>query len=129
MSKTYKVEGNVAELVKQYFWLAYAACGDPAGMGIFQARSSVTPDEVLNNVRTDGDYPGNRNKDNGEYYGDYVFGSMMKTGIKVVDDTVVISDDEPRGDYQGWSGKYKTYGALLAAAAKEAEVKIIEVPE
>jgi hypothetical protein len=122
----YKViSGEVEELAKKYFWLAYEACTSPFGMGILQARDSVTEDQVFENVKTRGDYPGGAmGRADGEYYGDYVFGKMMKTGLRIQGQVVEINGAEPRFDYQSWCRSYPTQDALLAAAAKEADVEL-----
>lgn len=116
------------EVAKQYFWLAWQACGSPMGMGFLQNRPTATIDDVWNNVNTNGDYAYNDTKPN-EPYGDYVFGRMMKTGLRIDGDIIQVRDDEPRCDYQSWCGKYATYGELLEAAAKAAGAALVPVNE
>lgn len=114
-----KVDADkVQEVVKQYFWLAWQACGGPMGMGFLQDRSGVGPDQVLSNVQRAGDYQGGGlfGRKASEPYGDYVFGRMMKTGIKINGDVLEISDNQPRGDYQAWARQYRSYHDLLTAA-------------
>ena len=106
---------NPTELAKEIFWLAWQACGGPVGMGFLQDRSGVTRDDVWNNISSAGDYPMNHNPPN-KPYGDYVFGRMMKLGLKLRSDGIEISDLEPRSDYQGWCIVYKTYQDLVNTA-------------
>ena len=118
------VKVNDAEtVVKRMFFLAWMACGSPMGMGIFQDRPTSTEEDVWNNVCNAGDYFGMRQKkENGEAYGDYVFGRMMKLRIKYTKDTIDIREDEPDCEYQSWCRFYPTYEALLDAALKELEI-------
>lgn len=126
---------KVVAVVKRAFFLAYNACGGTSGMGMLQARSNVTEDQVWKNVCTHGDYPGGvlngmADASKGDAYGDYVFGRMMKLGIQFDPSagTIEISDSAPRADYQGWSGrKYPSYKALVDAAAAEIEVTLSPV--
>ena len=124
----YEVKGDVEEFVKSYFFLAYKAAGGPSGMGFFQARENVTPDQVINNVRTNGDYIGNFSRGS-ELYGDYVFGRMMKTGITVEGNTIKVREGTPRASYQGWASVYNTYEKLVEAAAEDAGVEIKPISE
>ena len=90
-------------------------------MGILQARSSVTEEQVFQNVASNGDYAFNpRTSD--DLYADYVFGKMMKVGFKAKGKTVEISDNPPSIDYQAWCRIYPTTLALLEAAEKAAGV-------
>ena len=133
-NQTIKVGSSVpAEAVaRRAFYLAYQACGGPMGMGIFQARSDVTEDHVWQNVCTNADYTFSPvpNKDITEgaapdtdvdVYGDYVFGRMMKLGIRynTAQGTIKIRDDAtetPRRACQAWALKYPTYRSLVDAA-------------
>lgn len=119
---------KVQEVVKQFFWIAYCACGGTSGLGFLKERSGVTPEQVLQNVMSDGDYPGGGFLTNPKHpYGDYVFGRMMKTGIKIEGDILEIRDDKPRRDYQGWCRVYDSYEALLKAACQNAGVEFTKV--
>lgn len=112
-------------LTKRIFWLAYQAAANPFGMGLFQARSNVTEDQVWSNVSTNGDYVMNTNPPDSPY-GDYVFGKMMKLGVTISYEGVSVSDSKPRGDYQSWSHAYPTYEDLvntaIATLAEEARL-------
>lgn len=114
--QTFEIKDGLDKLLEQYFWLAYQACGGTAGMGCFQAKFDATPEQVLHNVETDGDYPGA--KSTNRYYGDYVFGRMMKLGIHVEGDRVTLPACEPQLSYQAWARVYPTYTALFNAAAE-----------
>ncbi len=117
-----KIQTNQPEaIVKRMFWLAYQACGRAAGMGVWQARSDATEEAVWQNVRLAADYgPGAdrimRSNEPGEAYGDYVFGRMMKLGVKWTEHEVELRDTEPRADYQSWCRVYPTYDKLAIAA-------------
>lgn len=113
---------NAAEVVKEAFWIAYQACGGPLGMGVFQARSGATKEDVWNNVQNAGDYSGCfRKQEANDAYGDYVFGRMMKLGLKWDESSVTCRDEAPRHDYQAWCNKYPTYQSLVEAAIKNIE--------
>lgn len=119
---------KVQEVVKQFFWVAYCACGGTSGLGFLQDRAGISPDAVLRNVQTAGDYGGGFGRNDPKHpYGDYVFGRMMKTGIKIEGDILEIRDDKPRRDYQGWCRVYDSYEALLRAACQNAGVEFTTV--
>lgn len=118
---------NPEEVVKEAFWLAWQACGNPMGMGFLQDRPSATKDDVWRNVRSAGDYKVAPDHDPaklmgsdkpGEAYGDYVFGRMMKLELKWDATGVEFSGGGPRLDYQSWSRKYPSYTDLIQAAIK-----------
>jgi hypothetical protein len=123
---------NPEAVVQEAFWLAWQACGGPLGMGVFQDRPGVTKEDVLRNIARRGDYPGlakmeaegrvfPANKP-GEMYADYVFGRMMKLGLRWNETAVLVDEDHnPRPDYQGWSRTYPTYEALVREALKNVE--------
>jgi hypothetical protein len=107
------------EVVKEAFWIAWQACGRPQGLGMLQNRPNATKEDVWNNIRQAGDYEGGAitNPDKpGDAYGDYVFGRMMKLGIKWNKEAVIVREDSPRIDYQSWCLKYPSYKTLIDAA-------------
>lgn len=113
-------------LVKRIFWLAFQAAGGPVGYGVFQDRPGIDEEAVWSNVQNDGDYnfagtvpnPFSRSKLN-DWYGDYVFGRMLKLGVQVNDRTVTLPEDKyARPDYQGWMRVYPSYSALYQAAVE-----------
>lgn len=113
----------VQDVVKQYFWLAWLACGNSFGMGMLQNRPGATIEDVWKNVLTKGDYPGGFGRDNpNRPYGDYVFGRMMKTGLEIEGNTIKIRDDVPSPSYNAWCRVYPTHEALLDAACRAAGV-------
>lgn len=94
------------QIAKRAFFLAYEA-SPVMGMGILQAKDGVTEDQVWNEV-SDG---------KGSADGDYVFGRMMKLGLKWDAKSITVTyGKEPRADYQGWARKYKSSADLLEAA-------------
>ncbi len=126
---------NPEAVVKEAFWLAYQACGGPAGMGFLQTNATATKEDVWNNVRSAGDYPAGatalmKAAQPGDAYGDYVFGKMMKLGLKWTEKGVEVRDgDVPRRDYQAWCRVYATYEALVQQALSNvdaAELKPVE---
>lgn len=115
---------NPQAVVMEAMFLAYQACGGPVGMGILQARGNVTKEQVWDNCRRAGDYPGGelmRRSKPGEVYGDYVFGRMMKCGFRWNETGIEVPEDTPRLDYQSWCRRYPTYAALIEAAMKSVE--------
>lgn len=106
------------DFLKKLFFLAYEACDESAGMGIFQARDKVTEEDVYDNVINSGDYPMSINDDS-RIYADYVFGRMMKLSVELKGNSIIIPDSTPRVSYQAWSGKYKDYKSLVRATKKE----------
>lgn len=114
-----KIEcANPEAVAKRAFFLAYQA-SQAMGMGHLRSRDGVTEDAVWDNARTRGDYPTTGDPKPNTAYGDYVFGRMMKLGIKWDATSVTVSDSEPRSDYQSWCGKYPTYYHLISAAMIE----------
>ena len=118
-----KLSGTDSEtFVKRAFFLLYQACGHTMGLGSFQARDAVTEEDVWNNVRSSGDYPGGGSFHNKPQstYADYVFGRMMKWGCEWNDkeSTVSSREGEFRRDYQGFAGTYPNNTSIFDAAAK-----------
>lgn len=112
---------NPVIVVKRAFWLAWKACRRPFGMGFLQDNPNATEDDVWKCVCIARDYvPGSASLMGAdkpdETYGDYVFGRMMKLGMKWGRDGVEIPDDPPRPDYQAWCTTYPTHEALVRAA-------------
>lgn len=108
------------EVCKRAFYLAYEACCPASSMGILQARSSVTEDDIWEQVtgQKAGDYcipQGSATRPTA----DYVFGKMMKLRVELFSYGIKVPDSEPRGDYQSWCWKYPAYQALFEAANKE----------
>ncbi len=112
------VPGNPVNVVRRAFWLAFQA-SSPLGMGFLhtQAANAATESDVWAQVETD-EWTGQRRE---SPYGDYVFGRMMKTGLKYTSDEVLVTDNPPRHDYQSWCRHYPTYEALVEAAVKSLE--------
>lgn len=114
-----KVE-NPEAFVRRAFFLLWQACRGPSGMGYLQDNPEASEDDVFTNVQTSGDYPGTRLHSN--YYGDYVFGRMMKWGCEIKDGLIDIVDKEFQLDYQGFSHRYKTNEAIVKATARSLDV-------
>lgn len=126
----FKVTGVPAEkLAERVMFMAWQACGGTSGLGFLRDRGPDMSEEgVLKNVRTDGDYAGGSTTKPGELYGDYVFGRMMKTGVRYTEDTLMVGrTGNPDPSYQGWARKYKTYDALVQAAASTFTGVTVEV--
>ena len=116
---TFNVEKQkTEEIVKNAFYLAWEACGSTFGLGILKDHPSASKEDIWENVACSGDYPSSLHNKKYEPYGDYVFGRMMKLGIRYDPNkgTITVRDEAPRPDYQGWCRKYKTYDDLIEAA-------------
>lgn len=101
---------NPEALAKRMFFLAYEA-SQVVGMGILQARNKVTEDQVFGSLwkRSYRELP--------NYYGDYIFGRMVKLNIEVGKDFIVVDDGNPRTAYQSWAFLYPAYQDLATEAA------------
>ncbi len=110
---------QVDAVVSKFFYLAWKA-SKVLGMGIFQDRPNASEKEVFHNVIGSGDYAMPIHGAHNRTYADYVFGRMMKVGIKVAADgenyTLEVSDDAARPDYQSWYSTYNTAADILTAA-------------
>lgn len=107
------------ETAREAFWLAYKSAGAASGMGMLQARDNVNRENVFENVKNEGDYPGEpiRSGD-GELYGDYVFGRMLKLRLEIKGEGVEVPTTEVDPRYQGWARKYESYEELIQAAVE-----------
>ena len=112
-------QSEVDKVVSKFFYLAWKA-SSVLGMGFLQDRPSATEKDVFNNVIGSGDYAMPIHGAGNRTYADYVFGRMMKVGIKVVPNgesfDLEVSDDPARIDYQSWARTYKTAADVLKAA-------------
>ena len=125
---------QLQKVVARFFYLAWKACGKPAGFGTLQDKPDASEEDVLvralngHDSFAAADYPTFNTSDSA--YSDYCFGRCMKTGIEwtfltPLEDGKVelhVSDNEPRRTYQCWYPTYKTYAELLEAALKELKV-------
>jgi hypothetical protein len=105
------------------YWLAWRACGGPAGMGFMSDRAGVEREDVWQAVSgqslTDYCLPQGKQL---EPYGDYVFGRMMKMGLKIKPDCVEWRDSPLSTEYEAWSRRYPTYMDLAKAAQESLEM-------
>lgn len=117
-SKEIEVEYPL-ETIREAFFLAYQAASPASGMGMLQARENPPREEIFQNVATEGDYPGGatRSGDN-EFYGDYVFGRMLKLRLGVTENGVEVPTTEISRRYQGWANTYGSYEELVETAAE-----------
>lgn len=123
----FKVEGCAsADLVKRAMYMAWTACGGPAGMGFLQDRGAQTEDQVWEAMYNKTDYPCAFDKNQpGKVYADYVLGRMMKVGFKWEGDTVEITGSSQwRRDYQAFCVHFPTARDLLNAAAESLGGKV-----
>lgn len=118
------VSAKACEVVREAVWLAWKASA-VEGMGIFKDWPGATKEDVWQNVMSCGDYPCRAagSKDEGGKgcaVADYVFGRMMKLTLWWDDRKccVTVPDAPLKWDYQSWSGRYKSYGDLIAWADK-----------
>lgn len=106
------------EVAKEAFWIAYKHANPASGMGMLSAHPNASKSDVINNVRSAGDYPGGAlRRDEGEMYGDYVFGRKLKLKLRVEPGAIVVPDSSPQPSYQSWSGRYPSYETLIIDAA------------
>lgn len=124
---------NPEVVVRRAFFLAWQACGGAFNMGALQDRGpGMTEEEVWEQVYEKKDYPGggffSPNRP-GDVYGDYVFGRMMKLGLKWDETSVEVRDNQPRPDYQAWCKTYPTYEALVQKAIESLAAPPVQVPD
>jgi hypothetical protein len=112
------------QFAKRAFLLVYQACDEATGMGTFQAArvagmSDIPEGVVWRCVVNQEDYPGAPPRGpEGEVYGDYVFGRMMKWGLKYDSETITTLNDRPFDkEYQSFAGRYSDHQAIFDATA------------
>jgi hypothetical protein len=115
MERKYSNEEEAIKVAKEALWLAWNAARGPSGMGVFRDNPGADKEAVWKNAANMEDYPGSRAQA-GRINADYVFGRMLKLYFEIKGNTLDIPDHEPRWDYQGWCGTFKTYRALFEAA-------------
>lgn len=112
------------QFISRAFYLLYLACGREVGMGVFQARAGATEKDIYDNVVSRRDYcfssgDVERNKEktftNGNFYGDYVFGRMMKWGCQLDNDVITLRNGPYYPDSQGFAYKYDSPAAITQA--------------
>ena len=119
MERKYSSNDEAQNVAKEAVYLAWLACGRSTGMGALQDRGpNQDREKVWDHAYERRDYSGRpESEPAGNIDCDYVMGRMMKLRFRVDGDTLKnISDGDPRGDYQSWCHKYKTYAALFDAA-------------
>lgn len=112
---------GVEVFAKRMFYLVWRHCPGPMGLGIMQDRPGATEDEVWSNILGHADYPGGglgRCSDKSPY-ADYVFGRMIKFGIKFEGDTINLRDGKFDREYQSWSLSFPSNLALVEATARD----------
>lgn len=125
---------QVEPLMRRMFFLAWKACGGPVGMGILQDRGPIeTEEDVWGNIQTAADYTSNHHIKPGQVYADYVFGRMMKMGVKYGAENadtgfIETRDGDLSPDYESWCEKYPSYEALAQAAAAELGINVSVQP-
>ena len=112
---------NPEEVVAQAFYLAWKACGGPAGLGFLQDKPQASKEDVMSNIRCNGDYPGDKINSSGKLFADYVFGRMLKTLLEYTEDSVIFSDSKPHPEYQGWARTFSSFEELVKTAVSLVE--------
>lgn len=121
----FEVENDAEDVIAEAFWLAYQSAGGARGMGALQENPNATKEDVWENVRNEGDYPGDPNASDGEYHGDYVFGKMLKLRLWNASESswfgesknaVAVPNTEINRRYQAWASDYDTYEELIREA-------------
>lgn len=125
MKRKYATKEEALNVAKEAIWLAWNACGGPAGMGFLQNKPNAEKEKVWEQAYNQGDYA-LRHGGPERVSADYVFGRMMKLRFKLDGDTIDHDDYEPRRDYQAWCGTYKTFSALFDAAEGATNIKQTE---
>ena len=112
---------QVNNFLQNLFYLAWVACENTTGNGFLQNSPNSSKEGVYNAVINSTDYFVSNNTPT-NIYADYVFGRMMKFGVKLksipkTDQTKLdIYGTGPTINYQRWTKKYKSYEALVKAA-------------
>jgi hypothetical protein len=118
---------DIEAFIKRLYFLAYQGAGRELGMGVFQARTNATEGEIYKCVCEKLDYPFTPEHEkqefkHGRYYGDYVFGRMIKFGCEVKDGVIGFHDRPFDPEYQGFARKYPSLTSLLDAVAASLNV-------
>ena len=116
------------QVLKRIFFMLYMVCGSPFGMGVLRAINNATEEDVWENVTRGADYPGDRGATEfaqGRIRGDYVFGRMMKWGVKLTEDAkaFTVLDNPFNSEYQGFSGTYPDNKSIFDAVMKDLGVE------
>lgn len=119
--ETMKFSSNETALAvaKEAVWLAWNACGGPRSFGVLRDNPDANKEAVWEQAYEMRDYAQRHGRPE-DVNCDYVFGRMMKLRFTVKDGLLTFNDYEPRGDYQSWCHRYKTFRALFDAAAESA---------
>jgi hypothetical protein len=101
------------EKLSRIVWVAFKS-SVPVGMGFLHHEVAMSKTEKtvvdFNSVKTNED--GSIN-----FYADYLYGRMMKTGFQVTaDGTVKVSPEIPRLDYQSWAKRYENATEMIECA-------------
>jgi len=126
MNVALKSSEQAMAVVKRMVFLAYAACGGPVGMGVFQDMrlGGKNPDEerIWKCAFNSEDYAMKHTADN-EVYCDYVFGRMMKWGCKWNGNVITIRNCKFSLDYNAFCHTYPNDQTLVAAAIESLGIK------
>lgn len=124
MERKYGSKEEALEVAKEAVYLAWKACGDPAGYGVFQDRGpDQDREKVWEHAYNERDYYGRNPADEKRINCDYVMGRMMKLRFKLDGEKITHHDYELRRDYQAWCAKYPTFASLFEAAELAALAK------
>src|SRR5260221_14295620 len=100
--RKYESAERAMEIAKKAVYLAWQACGGTSGFGILQDRGAQPLEAVWDQAYNRKDYSGRHSgTPASEVSADYVFGRMLKLYFSVDGDSVYVSDNQPRRDYQG----------------------------
>lgn len=127
MNLKFENKKQTEEFLKEFFWLAWNACGGPMGMGVLQENPGSSKEDVWKNIHNQDDYPGSFTQ-SGHLHADYVFGKMMKMNIKY-EDTTVETPENVRSDYQSWCLVYHSYQKLVEQTLKNTGIALAKVAE
>lgn len=121
--RKYASKEEALAVAKEAVWLAWQAVGGPFGWGVLQDNPNAQKEEVWKCAVDRRDYNGSGRSET--YINcDYVFGRMMKLRFEIWGDKLNVPDFAPRGAYQEWCHRYKSFDALFDAAEKDAGLKV-----
>jgi hypothetical protein len=122
------------QFVKRAFALVYKACDPAMGWGLLQAgrvegKADLPEDVIWKCVYNQEDYPGATHNHPGDVYGDYVFGRMMKWGVRFDSETIDGYKSHFNREYESFCDIYPDNKAIFDATAKDLGCTYVVVRE
>ena len=110
--------------ISRAFYLLWKACGGTMGMGFLQDNPNATEEDVWLNVQSAGDYSFNTQREN-RIYADYVFGRMIKWGVKTQGNKIIFYNRDFDIGYNAFAKVYKTDMEIIEATAKSLDTSVM----